>query len=357
MKIGIDIQSTLGNKTGLGYYTSNLVQQLVKIDQENEYVFFNNGRQNDLRTLKGLFWDQVSLPFKAKNKKVDLIHKPAFSAPVLSHCKVVMTLHDLISIRFPENNRFVSGIYWRKWLPYTAKKVEFIITVSRYSKDEILDTLKIPDEKIEVIYEGIDTQKYRILESSKQLMNFKDKYKIDSKFILYVGSIERRKNINSLIKAFKILKQENKTDRKLVLVGKRTNYADELFQEIKGLLLEKEVIYLGYVKEKELPIIYNLAEVFVYPSLYEGFGLPILEAMACGAPVVASKATSIPEVVGDAGLLIDATNVEELANAINLVITDDDLRTQLVEKGLKQVDKFSWERTARETLDVYSRFK
>lgn len=353
MRIGIDVQSTTGKPSGLGYYTKNLVKNLKTIDFNNEYILFENKFfQGNLSTPKRIVWEQVLLSIKAKQNKIDLLHVPAFSPPLARNCKLVVTIHDLIGIRFPENNlSLFSRFYWGKYLPQTAKNADLIITDSECSKKDIVDLLNISSEKVKVIYLAAG-EEFRRVEDMKKITEVKIKYNIGKcPYVLYVGNIEWRKNLILLIEAWE--KTTVPKGCKLVIVGTRTKFSENLFRIIKGKNLEDKVIVTEYIPIDDLVLLYNGASLFVYPSLYEGFGLPVLEAMSCGVPVITSNVSSLPEVVGNAGLLVDPTSIEEINNAMEKVLADEKLRQVLNENSLLQAKKFTWEKTAKETLQVY----
>jgi len=360
MRIGIDIQSTTGgNLSGLGYYTANLVSALRKIDFENEYILFKNSFFcGNLSVPKRILWEQVVFPLQVSAEKIDILHIPAFSPPLflakLRKCKIVATLHDLIGIRMPKNNLSLgSRFYWSKYLAMMSKNVDMIITDSNYSKQDIVELLKLPEEKVKVVHLS-PASIFRPVEDKEKIKYIKTKYNVDEKgYILYVGNIEFRKNLLLLVRIW----EKFQIEHKLLLVGTITEYAQVLMKEIKEKRLESRIIFTGYVPLEELLLLYNGATLFVYPSLYEGFGLPVLEAMACGVPVVASNVTALPEIVGDAGMLASPTDVNEFGYAIVKILSDISLQNLLRKKGLSRVKMFSWEKTARETLEVYKMLK
>jgi len=352
MKIAIDTQTTLGQKSGFGFYVENLVENLRKVDPENEYIPIAPKLIKDFSTPQRFVWDQFTFPSLAKSKKVDILHQPCFSAPLLYPGKVVITIHDLISHFFPKNIPSGSRFYFSKWMPLTYRKAAKIIAISENTKRDIISLLNIPEEKIVVIQSAV-SEHYQPINDKQALALVKKKYGTGDHFILDVGTLEPRKNLQFLVKAFNEAIKQGNLDCNLVLTGKKGWYYEGLFALIKSLKLEKRVILPGYVPDEDLPLLYNAADLFCFPSLYEGFGFPPLEALSCGTPVIAANNSSLPEVVGDAGILLDLDDEDLWAQNIIKVMTDPELRTKLSQKGLQQAKKFSWKKTARQTAEVY----
>jgi len=293
----------------------------------------------------------IDIPVKTYTERLDLLHTQ-YHLPFISHCTGVITLHDISFLRYPEF--FPRELYWRLKLSllYSVKKTRKIITVSEFSKKEILEFYRIADEKIEVVYNGV-SENFRPVDAQNRDIILK-KYGITRPYILSVSNIQPRKNLSRLVKAFlSLLKNNEKFPYDLVIVGKKLWLYNEIFNEIRNTHFKERIILTDYVSEKDLVFLYNYADVFIYPSLYEGFGLPVIEAMACGCPVITSNVSSLPEVVGKAGILVDPYSVEEIAKAIYNVIKNKDLREVLKIEGIKQSRKFSWKITAEKTLKVY----
>ena len=357
MKIALDISPlSSGHKIrGVGTYTANLVEALKQYDRRNSYIFFT-------RT-------------ELVPKDADLVHYPYFdpfflTLPLLKPAKTVVTIHDLIPLVFPE--WFPSGIRGRiKWeiQKLSLRGVKAIITDSKCSKKDIIHFTGFPKDKIHVIYPAPGPE-YRRLNNTLLMHRIRVKYNLPEKFILYVGDVNYSKNILGLIKAFRFYTSEvsprvkrggpSTSEVKLVLVGKA--FLDEslrethqLLQLIKSLGLNEKVLRLGWVPKEDLPAIYNLAAVYCQPSFYEGFGLPVLEAMSCGCPVVAAKGGSLPEIAGEAAFYVDVDNTDNIAEGIQEVFSSEETQKKLSQKGLAQAKKFSWEKTAEETIGVYER--
>ena len=290
---------------------------------------------------------------KGDFRDFDLFHHPHGLVFPLHHRANVLTIHDLIPRLFPDHYR--TALDWFGESFERAHEMDLILTPSENTKSDVIELLKIPEERIRVTPLAAHEQ-YRPLEDTEEVKSVLGKYGIDTNpYLLSVGTLEYRRNMHRLVEAFHMLKQEQKTlDHKLVLVGNKGESWQIIFEAIDKLDLRDDVRWLGHVPFHELPALMNGAEAFVYPSTYEGFGLPPLEAMACGTPVVSSRASSLPEVIGDAGVLFDPHDVEAMAAALHAVLTSDRLRNELRIKGLTRARRFSWQRTAELTLSAYA---
>ena len=370
MRIGIDARSVLKQRSGVGTYTFNLIQHLSRLDRENRYVLFYS-HHLDVKSaipeienpnfesrffrfpnkLLNLLWGTVKVPkIDWFVGDVDVYHSPNFSLNVLGRGKSLMTIHDLNFLVYRKFAIASGRWHYAFKIKEYAEKADAIIAVSQSTKSEIIKYLKIPEEKIHVIYEGC-SQAFQPLPESEKKEKVKEKYNVKGDFILCVGTLEPRKNLKGLIQAYD--RSRAKEDFLLVLAGGKGWKYKHIFRLIKQLKLEDRVVFTGYVSDSDLPALYNGASVFVYPSFYEGFGLPPLEAMACGIPVIVSHTTSLPEVVGDAGIYVDPFDIEQISFSIDTVLSDTRLCQTLREKGLKRAKLFSWEKTARETLKLY----
>jgi len=247
-------------------------------------------------------------------------------------------------------------MYLRTLLPKSIKNADMIIAVSENTKKDIINCFNISSDKIQVVYEGVDDF-FKIINDKGRLEQVRKKYNISKDFILNVSMITPRKNLITLIKAFKLLRDSKNIKCQLVIAGGKGWWYEDVFKTVSALRLEDEVIFTGYVPDEDLLYLYNAATLFAYPSLYEGFGLPILEAMSCGCPVVASNVSSIPEVCEDAALMINPKDVEELSQAMYKLIIEGSLRQMLIKKGLERVKQFSWRKTAEQTLEIYNKLK
>lgn len=368
MKIGIDISQLAFQGTGVATYTENLITNLLKIDKENEYLFFysslrqklsSNLKQSLLLRNKSynlpplileLLWNKLHvLPIETFTGKLDVFHTSDWLEPP-AKCPKVTTIHDLAIFKYPET--FVSkGGHniiqnQKRKLEWVKKESDIVIAVSENTKRDIIDILEIPEGKIKVIYEAPDST-YGIAHSAKEINNVFKKYSIKGKYLLSVGTLEPRKNIKRVIEAYKILLSQF-PDISLVICGKM-GWGEDVGKWIMGNG-KCQIKFTGYVPKEDLACLYQEAECFVYPSLYEGFGLPVLDAMASGCPVVTSNVSSLPEIAGDAGILVNPNEVEEIAKGIIEAFKN---KESLVKKGLIQAEKFTWAKTARETLKIY----
>jgi len=369
MRIAIDAR--MGHtRVGIGVYVRGLLNGLAKIDKiNNYYIIINKNKKENFVPiqdnfhkiytrvtysdyLRRDFWEQAYLPLKLPKAKIDIYHGPNFTLPLFSRAKKIVTIYDMTLFITPEAYKRLSRFRVQWLLKLSAKKANKIIAGSENTKRDIIEILKLPNEKIKVIYIGIDDI-YRPIADKYKLGNIKNKYKIDSKFILHVGSLQARKNIPRLIEAYSKLPMELLAKYQLVIAGKRSWKVEEILAKVKQLGLNDKVVFTGFVDDNDLPLLMNAANLLVFPSLYEGFGIPPLEAMACETPVVASNTSSIPEVVGDAALLFDPYNIKEMTKAINRALTDVKLRNKLRKRGFERIKQFSWEKAARETLQVY----
>lgn len=369
MKIGIDSRAANWYRgTGIGTYTYQIINSLNKIDSINEYLLFmpkdnnsdikfsNNYKiRNISQDMNGNFWNEINIPNILKNKEIDIYHVPqnGVGLPKEKVCPFIITLHDIIPYKMPETVGDTYLKIFQNEMLEIISKCDGIITVSNYSKQDINSAFNFPQDKIFVTHLAHEDI-YKLLDK-EQCKNFiKKNYSIEDEFILYVGGFSPRKNIVGLIQAFSKLNNTfRKSNLKLVIAGKQGKSYSLYKETAENLHVADKVIFPGFIPLKHMPIFYNACTLFVYPSLYEGFGLPPVEAMACGAPVIASNITSIPEVVEDAGILINPYDVDELCIAMNSVIEDKNLRDDLIKKSLNRSLNFSWLKTAEKTISAY----
>lgn len=374
MRIGIDARFYGGEQSkGLGRYTQKLIEYLAKIDTTNEYVVFLQTEEYRKWPIKNknffplrapYRWyslsEQILMPIKIKQANVDFIHFPHFNVPLFYRGPFIVTIHDLILSRYPTERATTLGpwLYKIKQLAYhqvikhAALNSLNIITVSKYSKKDIVDYFKINGEKIFITYEGTDLIKKDILdeEQEKRIIN---KYGIHRPFILYVGNAYPHKNLETLLQVVKKLKKQNKLDWKLVLIGKKDYFYKRLEQQAWAMDIDKEVLFIGFVSDRELPFFYKKALAYIFPSRYEGFGLPPLEAMSYHTPVVSSNQACLPEILGDAALYFDYQDNYGIINQLEKVIKNPEIRDELIKKGAKQIKKYSWEKMAQQTFTIY----
>ncbi|MFH1551277.1 MAG: glycosyltransferase family 1 protein [bacterium] len=378
MNIGIDIRVLArGARTGVEEYTISLLSHLLPIGPDINYQLFYNAYQKVRLDYPWLSLNNVFLrDFKIPNRflffssryfnqpkidkilgNVDVYFNPHFfNSPLSKKCRKIITFHDLSFERYPEFFSLRKRL-WQKFLMNAreeAKKADKIIAVSHSTKEDLIDIYGIEPEKIDVIYSGISSQFRQIIDNQEETKRIKTKYGLPDDFILYLGTIEPRKNIIGLIKAFELLR--NDYSIKLVLAGVSGWLEQDIFKRAKESKYQKDIVFTGLIEPEDRPYIYNLALIFVYPSFFEGFGFPPLEAMACGIPVIVSNSSSLSEAVGDSALMVDPNNTDEIAWAMKITLTDTDLRKVFIKKGLEQVNKFSWQKTAEKTLDIIRTF-
>lgn len=365
MHIAIDARPLCGNKTGIGFYTYNLVENLARIDTDNTYYLYStsdfNGRffehknfiKRRHRFPPSNIWLQTALPFQLKKDRIDLFHGTNFLVPIMASCKSAITVHDLTSFFFPHMHKLTNNMVQRL-VPISIKRCSKIIAVSYNTKKDIVNRLNVNEEKVAVIYEAVN-RIFRFYEDRLCFDVIAMKYNLPRKFILFVGTLEPRKNIKKLIISYKLLRSRGFTDTKLVIIGDKGWYFRHIFREVFKHGISDSVMFLNYIPAHDLAAIYNMAELFVFLSVYEGFGLPPLEAMACGTPVITSNNSSFPEIIGGAGIMVEPHDETAVCNAMEKVLTDDNLKNSLRKKGLERASFFSWERAAYETLKIYNR--
>lgn len=373
MRIGIDIRSlqTESRFRGIGTYTYNLIKHLVEIDSENQYLFFASAyKKTELKTLeedlrRRVVWlkrptritsltDQFLWYDILKAHQIDVFHATEFAVPKFSPCKRIITIHDLIPLIFQEYKRPGKIINYLVYLLkfHSTRWAEKVIAVSESVKNDLIRILQPPEENIVIIPEGVHATFQPFLLADK-VEPMRKKYQLGQDYLIFPCGFEPRKNVLTTIRAFRCASKQLPEDYQLALVGNLSPESQSIKQYIRKSGLEKRVILTGYAPPEELCYLYNGAKLCLFPSLYEGFGLPALEAMACGIPVVTSNDTSLPEVVGEAAILVNPYSVTSIAEGIVKVLKDTDLQRSLKEKGLKRAELFSWHSVAKETLKIY----
>jgi glycosyltransferase involved in cell wall biosynthesis len=384
MKIGIDIRCLIeGRRTGVEEYTINLLKNLFERDQKNEYVlFFNSFRNNRVnlawirkypnvkvkifffpnKLLNFLFW-YLKWPHMDKMLGgVDVFFAPNINfVSVSKKVKLLVTFHDLSFEIFPETFSFKRRM-WHMFVnpKKLAGRANRIVSVSSSTKDDLVNYYGIDEKKIDVIYNGISNEFGGVNRNDPRLLEIKDKYKLPFNFILYFGTIEPRKNIVGIVRAYNYLRDLNnrKIGRfKLVIAGESGWKAREIYDEIRNSKYQNDIMVINSVLNQDKPFLYRLASVFVYPSFFEGFGFPPLEAMSSGVPTVVSNSSSLPETVGASAIMIDSDKPDEIALAIKELIVNGNLRRKMQDRGSIQVRNFNWKKTAQEFLKVLEGMK
>ncbi|HUT61565.1 MAG TPA: glycosyltransferase family 1 protein [Phycisphaerae bacterium] len=368
MRVGVVVYGLEGSFAGIGRYTLHLTRALGADTSGLELVLLaaggigpsvgaygrlgvalpGCGRLPGLLTLGNLV-----IPARAWQHALSLVHDPTGVTPFLfgaGRARTVVTVHDVFAWSIPGHSTRADTLIYRHWLPRVLPRVDAVITVSQASKADIVRHLGVPADKVHVTYEGVGHSYTRA--SVEQVSKVRAEYGLPDGYLLFVGSVEERKNLSRLLQACAQLWATGER-RPLVVVGARRWKYSQILQTVQDLDLESRVHFPGHVPEADLPALYSGADLFIFPSLYEGFGLPPLEAMACGTPVVCSNAASLPEVVGDAAITVDPYDVEALADAMHRVLSDPDLAHDLRRRGLERAAGFTWEQTARKTVEVY----
>jgi len=364
MRIAIDARKL--HDFGIGTYVQNLLRQLARLDADSDYVLFCRKEDRDALSALGPNFrisvdsstpysvrEQASIPSHLLRERVDVYHSPHYVLPPLVPCRSVVTIHDCIHLMFPQYlpNR-LAYVYAKTFMWWAAHRSARVLTVSEASKRDILRYFDIPEEKVTVIHNGLD-ERFRVPPPDAEIHRVRERFQLDERFILYAGNVKPHKNVERLIDAFHVLHTNGFEHLKLLIIGSDISKYATLRRAIHTHDLHKYVRFLGFVSDETLAALYRLAAVFVFPSLYEGFGFPPLEAMASGTPVVASNLSSLPEVLGDAALLVDPYDANALAGAIRRVLVDDTLRRELSARGQAKVQEYSWEEAARRVRQIY----
>ena len=372
MRIAIDATILSNENTGTGFYIINLIKGLGKIEDKNlqYYIFVKKDLVPDVVDIAGdnfhiididfkprflrVIWQFLFFPFTLRRLRIDVLHSPNYITPLYRlGFKIIVTIHDLTFCLMPEKYTITKRLFYKLLVPVFIKIADKVISVSENTKKDMIKLFKVPENKIYVTYESYPEYytKPGRGEKSDEVLN---KFGIKKNFILFVGMIEPRKNVLSLLKAFYLV--DDYIDLDLVVVGKKGWYysdVEEFMEIIKGESLNNKIFFTGYVSEPELKYFYQSAYIFAYPSYYEGFGLPPLQAMACSIPVITSDVSSLPEVVGEAAIKIDPSNIQDIADAIKDIYRNSDLRNKLKAAGAAQALKFSLENFALNTIKVY----
>lgn len=374
LRIAIEASSLLKPKTGVGEYTANLIRALGRL-QDSQYVLFYNSfrkrkpenliggldyariRITNLRIparLLGLAW-QI-LPFPPVDwftGPVDIFHSPNYKVIPVHRSKLVVTVHDLVVLKYPQYQFITRVRNIGGWLR-KLRRADAVVAVSENTRRDILELLDVPPEKVHVIYQGYNADLFRPDLPQQEVERVLQHYLLRVPYLLYLGTLEPRKNLVRLIQAFHLLRRRSRNTISLILAGQKGWLYDDIFAEILRLGLHDSVKYLGYVADEDLPGLIKGARALAYPSLYEGFGLPPLEAMAMGTPVLTSNVASLPEVVGEAALQVNPEDVEAIAAGLERLCDDEALRQELKKKGWQRAQLFSWDKAAQQTMELYA---
>lgn len=384
MRIGIDATG-LGHTnewSGIEMYTISLLNALFDINNGDELFIYcaNKVPDNIFRTSEDItyrvvkirnrkFWQQFFMPLKTYSDKIDVMFFPSNSATLFLPCKAVATIHDVHPFVYPEPFSKLHGKAFHKnaikavinkhyyrFMLWVASKKDHVIAISKATKQDTVNVFKTSAEKIDVVYNGVNKDKFMLQTAEIDEQQFRNKYNLQDPYVLCVGT-HAYKNVAGSIKAFEIIRKNSQAPVKLVIAGSKRPLGDEIYELVEDRSMKQDIIFTGFFPDNDLPGLYSLAEIFLFPSFYEGFGLPVLEAFAGKVPVVTSNTGSLPEVAGDAALLVDPHDIEGIATAVLSVLNDNKMQKQMIAKGLEQVDKFTWMKSATETLGVIRKSK
>lgn len=378
-KIGIDIRPIGKKRTGDEVYFFNLVKNLTALDRNNAYFLYTDRNPEEDEKLKSeieklelgsnfkvifinapnrFWWNLWALPNYLRKNPVAVFHTQ-YIAPfwLPKNVRLVLTIHDISFNFFPEFIGKSDLFFLKMLLPRSIRRADRIITVSQNERDQIIKYYKVLPEKVDFTWNGVDSEKFAKEYSPEEKAHVRKKYKLPEKFLLYVGTLQPRKNIPALVKILGVYREKYPADNaKLVIVGNRKarNFDKRIDEAIEKHDLREKVIFPGWVEDEDLPVIYKLANCFVFASLYEGFGIPVVEAMAAGLPVVSSDKSCLPEVGGDAANFADPAKPADFAQKIHEVLADEYLRNNLIQKGIERAKTFTWQKTAEKTLGIYN---
>lgn len=364
MNIGVNARLLLQNKLeGIGWFSYQILKRITQNHPEHTFYFFFDRPYNEAfifsDNVKGVvvspqarhpilyqIWFNIKLPFFLKKYKIDVFFSPEGLTTLKSKIPSIITLHDLAYCHYPDQIDIAHRIYLRKYQPKMAAKAAHILTVSSFTKEDIIKQYSISEDKISIVYNAANSA-YKPL-SIEERTEVKKKYSDGREYFLFVGAIHPRKNVINLLKAFVQFKRRQKSKFKLIIVGRMAWNTDEIQEAKERMPYREDVIWLGYQNVDELTKIVGAAYALVYPSLFEGFGIPIIEAMACNVPSITSNTSSMPEVAGKAGLLVDPHNPAEIAQNMMLIYKDENLRNELIQECQKEIQRFDWDKSAEQ---------
>lgn len=363
MKIGlVGYEANIKNRVGSNQYAFELLKAIYQFDKKNQYiVYLPNQPLPDLPKERknwhyrvigpGRLWNIFGLPRALFQDRPEVVFNPGHYCPLCSPVPLVVSIMDLGYLRFPE--QFTKPIYFKLkfWTGLSIKRAKHILTISKSTKNDIIKYYRVDSKKITLTYPGYDENRFNFKIKEEEINQVREKYKLKSDYLLFLSTLKPNKNIEGLLEAFKLL---NKKELSLVIAGRKGWLFNSIFAKVNELNLGERVIFTDFVPEDEIPALMKGAEAFVLPSFWEGFGIPVIEAMACGTPVVVANAGSLPEIVGQAGVVVDPYQPKGIAEGIEKAI---EKRENYLEKGLKQTKKFSWQKCAQKTIKVLEGIK
>ena len=370
MRIGIDYTAAVRQRAGIGRLTRGLIGALPALDTENEYRLFVAGRgahgtvpqAANVRTVwapltdreTAFLWQRLRAPIPVELwlGRLDLFHSPDFVLPATRARRKVLTVHDLTFLRVPDCAHPVLRDYLARVVPRSVARADLVLADSASTGRDVVELLRYPAERVRVVYPGVEPC-FRPVHDEAALARVRARYGLEHPYILGVSTLEPRKNFAGLVRAFARLRERQRLPHVLAIAGGKGWLYEPIFAQVRECGVEEQVLFLGHVADEDLPALYSAAECFAYPSFYEGFGIPVVEAMACGVPVVASRASSVPEAAGEAALLIDPHDTESLVDALERALHDQTLRDRLRSAGIEQARRFTWESAGRALLAAY----
>lgn len=373
MNIGINLLFLIPGKVGgTEIFARNIISELSKIDKKNNYFLYLNDENlnlfkdlpknfnivhckfNAIKRFKRVIWEQLVLPFQCYFNKIDVLHSLGYTAPIITHCPKVTSIYDLNYHFFPEDFTFANLFVFKILIPLVAFTSKKIIVHSHKTKRDMISVFKLPANRIAVEYGGVSSSFYKKY-TKKQVIDKLKRYKVLYPFIFSAATSHPHKNLKSLVMAYKYLVNKYNIKHKLLLLGFSGRGQGELESLLSDEALKNRVIFTGWVDPSDMPFFYKAADVFVFPSLYEGFGLPIVESMAAGVPLITSKASCIPEIVDKGGLIVNTRDINELAEAIRKVINNKKISNKLIKLGIERSRIFDWAKLAKFNLDLYEK--
>ncbi|HEY8259120.1 MAG TPA: glycosyltransferase family 1 protein [Gemmatimonadales bacterium] len=367
MRVGIDATAVPLQRAGAGNYIFNLIQALARVDRSNEYVVFGKAAHEEELDLRGstvhfvqkefsgrgarLLWEQVGLPKEVRTHRLDVLHSPHYTMPLRHSARSVVTFCDMTFVLHPDLHEPLKRVFFPVMMRLSARRADRLIAISESTREDLVRMWGVDRRRVTAIPLAADSDYHPL--PPKEIAETCTTFGLrPGGYILYVGMLEPRKNVDRLVEAFGRVAGDM-PDLELVIGGRRGWMYDQIFAQVEALGLHDRVRFTGFVPQEALPALYGGARFFVYPSKYEGFGIPVLEAMSCGTPVITTNVSSMPEVAGDAAILVAPDDVAGLASALVRAAADHTLRADLACKGLMRAKMFSWERCARETIAVY----